>query len=115
MCRDWSEKERFFFFVDCFFFVSGDFNFSKRLQSCDLTGRIALVTGGRVKIGFMIVLKLLRANCRVIVVTRFARDAVVRFSKESDFQQWSKNLQVEKKKGRRRKSLIFFSLKDSWS
>jgi hypothetical protein len=74
--------------------VCGDFNYAKRLQTCDLTGRIALVTGGRVKIGFHIVLKLLRSNCRVIVVTRFARDAVVRYSKEPDFSKWSTNLQV---------------------
>lgn len=57
----------------------GDFNYAKRLQTYDLSGRIALVTGGRVKIGFFIVLKLLRAGCRVVVVTRFARDAVVRY------------------------------------
>src|SRR5690606_14991310 len=67
----------------------GDFNFAKRVQTADLTGRVAIVTGGRVKIGFCIALKLLRANCHVVVVTRFARDAVVRFSREKDFDQWS--------------------------
>ncbi len=72
----------------------GDLNFRKRLQTADLSGRIALVTGGRVKIGFMIVLKLLRAGCRVVVVTRFARDAVVRYSKEEDFGKWSHLLQI---------------------
>lgn len=72
----------------------GDVNFAKRLQTSDLTGRIALCTGGRVKIGFAIVLKLLRANARVIVVTRFARDGVLRFSKEPDFHVWRKNLEI---------------------
>lgn len=72
----------------------GDFNYERRLQTYNLSGRVALVTGGRVKIGFHISLKLLRAGCRVIVVTRFARDAVVRFSKEADFDDWCGRLQV---------------------
>jgi hypothetical protein len=73
----------------------GDFNFRKRLQSCDLRGRVALVTGGRVKIGFHIVLKLLRAGCRVVVVTRFARDAAMRYAQETDFGEWNDRLQVK--------------------
>ena len=72
----------------------GDFNFDKRVQTADLSGRVALVTGGRVKIGFCIVLKLLRAGCQVVVLTRFARDAVVRFSKEPDFKDWCQRLQI---------------------
>ena len=32
-------------------------NWTKRSESCNLHGRVALVTGGRVKIGFRIVLK----------------------------------------------------------
>jgi len=35
-------------------------NWEKRLQTCDMTGRVCLVTGGRVKIGFQCCLKLLR-------------------------------------------------------
>lgn len=46
-------------------------NWQKRTQSADLVGRVALVTGGRVKIGFQVVLKLLRAGARVIVTSRF--------------------------------------------
>ena len=38
------------------------FNFAKRNQSADLSGMVAIVTGGRVRIGFEIVLKLLRAG-----------------------------------------------------
>src|SRR4051812_31624816 len=30
----------------------GDFNFTKRTETADLTGRVALLTGGRVKIGY---------------------------------------------------------------
>ena len=39
-------------------------NWRKRSETCNLHGRVALVTGGRVKIGFRIVLKLLRCGCR---------------------------------------------------
>ena len=34
-------------------------NFEKRTNKCDLSGKIALVTGGRTKIGFEIVVSLL--------------------------------------------------------
>lgn len=40
----------------------GDFNLQKRLQTADLTGFLCLVTGGRVRIGYQICLKLLRAG-----------------------------------------------------
>ena len=53
----------------------GEFNFRKRNQSTNLSGRIAVVTGGRIKIGFEIVRKLLTAGARVILTTRFPEDA----------------------------------------
>ena len=39
-----------------------DFNFAKRDELADLRGRVALVTGGRVKIGYQAGLKLLRCG-----------------------------------------------------
>jgi hypothetical protein len=39
-----------------------EFNFAKRGESADLTGRVALLTGGRVKIGYQAGIKLLRAR-----------------------------------------------------
>ena len=54
-------------------------NWQKRHQSADMRGRVVLVTGGRVKIGFYVVLKLLRAGATVVMTTRFPRDAAVRF------------------------------------
>ena len=38
------------------------FNFAKRTESADLSGRVALLTGGRVKIGYQAGIKLLRAG-----------------------------------------------------
>jgi NAD(P)-dependent dehydrogenase (short-subunit alcohol dehydrogenase family) len=55
-------------------------NFAARSDSVDLGGRRAIVTGGRVKIGFEVVLALLAAGARVTVTTRFPRDAERRFA-----------------------------------
>ena len=60
----------------------------------DLTGKVALVTGGRVKIGFRIVLKLLRCGCEVIASTRFPVAAVRRFQAEEDHLTWQHRLHV---------------------
>ncbi|HEX8465260.1 MAG TPA: SDR family NAD(P)-dependent oxidoreductase [Abditibacterium sp.] len=70
------------------------FNWEKRHQSGDLSGRIALLTGGRIKIGFECALKLLRCGARVIVTTRFARDAAQRYAAQSDFADWRHRLQI---------------------
>ncbi len=48
----------------------GDKFLKYRLYSKDLTGRIALVTGARSKLGHQIVIKLLKSNCIVIGTTR---------------------------------------------
>ena len=72
----------------------GDLNFAKRAETADLRGRTALLTGGRVKIGYQAGLKLLRAGARVIVTTRFPRDASVRLSNEVDFEDWCDRVEV---------------------
>ena len=46
-------------------------NFGKRTELADLRGRVALLTGGRVKIGYQAGLKLLRCGAQLIVTTRF--------------------------------------------
>ena len=43
----------------------GDFNYAKRGQTADLSGRVALLTGGRVKIGYQAGIKLLRAGAQL--------------------------------------------------
>jgi NAD(P)-dependent dehydrogenase (short-subunit alcohol dehydrogenase family) len=69
-------------------------NFSKRTELADLHGRIALLTGGRVKIGYQAGLKLLRSGARLIVTTRFPRDAAARYAQEPDFESWGDRLEV---------------------
>ena len=70
------------------------FNYAKRTELTDLSGRVALLTGGRVKIGYQAGLKLLRAGAELIVTTRFPRDSAARYAEEPDFAQWSHRLQI---------------------
>lgn len=69
-------------------------NWDKRLQTCDLSGKVAVVTGSRVKIGFQVTLKLLRAGCTVVATTRFPNAAVEAYRKESDFEDFQDRLLV---------------------
>src|SRR5262249_60633008 len=62
----------------------GAFNYTKRTELADLHGRVAVLTGGRVKIGYQAGLKLLRAGAHLIVTTRFPQNAAVRYSAEPD-------------------------------
>ena len=82
------------FFYDGLCASCARFNWAKRTPSADLTGRVALITGARVKIGFHAALMLLRAGARVVVTTRFPRDAAKRYAAEEDFVQWSERLEV---------------------
>jgi NAD(P)-dependent dehydrogenase (short-subunit alcohol dehydrogenase family) len=69
-------------------------NHAWRVRRTDLTGRRALVTGGRIKIGHHVALKLLRDGAEVIVTTRFPYDAMRRFASEADFTGWQHRLRV---------------------
>ena len=69
-------------------------NFAKRTETADLRGRVALLTGGRVKIGYQAGLKLLRAGAHLIVTTRFPRDSAARYAEEPDFAEWSDRLEI---------------------
>ncbi len=70
------------------------FNFAKRSETANLGGRVALLTGGRVKIGYQAGIKLLRAGARLFVTTRFPRDSAARYAAESDFDDWSDRLEI---------------------
>ena len=71
-----------------------EFNFRKRTETADLSGRVALLTGGRVKIGYQAGIKLLRAGAQLVVTTRFPRDAATRYAREEDFGVWGDRLEI---------------------
>ena len=55
---------------------------------------VCVVTGGRVRIGYQIVLKLLRAGAFVLTTTRYPADAVQRYAREPDFGDWCDRLEI---------------------
>ncbi|SDK23280.1 NAD(P)-dependent dehydrogenase, short-chain alcohol dehydrogenase family [Nonomuraea maritima] len=69
-------------------------NRAHRHARADLTGRRAVVTGGRVKAGFELVLKLLRDGAEVTAITRFPHDARRRFAAVPDSPDWAARLTV---------------------
>eukprot|EP00908_Phaeocystis_cordata_P027188 Transcript_9723.p1 GENE.Transcript_9723~~Transcript_9723.p1 ORF type:complete len:433 (+),score=138.74 Transcript_9723:34-1332(+) len=71
-----------------------ELNWRKRDEACDLRGRVALVTGGRMKIGFRVALKLLRCGATVICTTRFPMDGARRFAAQPDAASWLARLHI---------------------
>nr|WP_221381002.1 SDR family NAD(P)-dependent oxidoreductase [Actinoplanes polyasparticus] len=69
-------------------------NHDRRDARTDLTGRRALLTGGRAKIGMYIALRLLRDGADLTITTRFPHDAVRRFSAMPDSGEWLHRLRV---------------------
>jgi short chain dehydrogenase len=67
---------------------------AKRDARTDLTGKRALLTGGRAKIGMYIALRLLRDGAHTTITTRFPRDAVRRFTGLPDSAEWIDQLKV---------------------
>ncbi|WP_434810928.1 SDR family NAD(P)-dependent oxidoreductase [Microbacterium sp. bgisy189] len=67
---------------------------AKRDARTDLTGKRALLTGGRAKIGMYIALRLLRDGAHTTITTRFPRDAVRRFSSLPDSADWIDRLKI---------------------
>jgi NAD(P)-dependent dehydrogenase (short-subunit alcohol dehydrogenase family) len=66
----------------------------KRDARTDLTGKRALLTGGRAKIGMYIALRLLRDGAHTTITTRFPRDAVRRFTALPDSADWIDRLKI---------------------
>ncbi len=81
-------------FYDQLCVACGDLNFAKRSPQGDLRGRVALVTGARVKIGYQAAIMLLRSGAQVVVLTRFPKDAARRYAAESDFADWRERLVI---------------------
>ncbi|MDB5096531.1 MAG: hypothetical protein JWM80_952 [Cyanobacteria bacterium RYN_339] len=92
VCKQDFTEVHFFYHLLCP--TCAAYNYTMRSLSTDLTGRTALVTGGRVKIGHQMVLRLLRDGARVIVTTRFPKAAAMRLHSEPDSAQWLHRLQL---------------------
>ncbi|MEU9145937.1 SDR family oxidoreductase [Streptomyces sp. NPDC048349] len=71
-----------------------DENLARRTARTDLTGRRALLTGGRVKIGFQVALMLLRDGAELTVTSRFPRDTVRRFAAAPGAADWWHRLRI---------------------
>ncbi|ERF73745.1 hypothetical protein EPUS_00999 [Endocarpon pusillum Z07020] len=76
----------------------GDFNLAScglsLPQNLHLEGKTALVTGGRLNLGYHTALRLLRCGAKVIVSTRYPRDAEVRYLAEHDSESWRERLKI---------------------
>ncbi|MEU4311625.1 SDR family NAD(P)-dependent oxidoreductase [Nocardia sp. NPDC024068] len=66
----------------------------RRDARTDLSGRRALLTGGRAKIGMYIALRLLRDGAHTTITTRFPNDAIRRFAAQPDSAQWLHRLRI---------------------
>ncbi|MEV5976255.1 SDR family oxidoreductase [Streptomyces sp. NPDC052114] len=71
-----------------------DDNRARRALSTDLRGRRALLTGGRVKIGFQLALMLLRDGAELLVTSRFPHDTERRFRAAEGSEHWLDRLTV---------------------
>jgi NAD(P)-dependent dehydrogenase (short-subunit alcohol dehydrogenase family) len=69
----------------------GTINLIRRNYKKDITGKIAIITGGRIKIGYETAMHLLNNGCQVIVTTRFVDDCLQRYQKNADYDKF-KNL-----------------------
>ncbi|GAA1348595.1 SDR family NAD(P)-dependent oxidoreductase [Falsarthrobacter nasiphocae] len=71
-----------------------DFSHGKREARTDLSGRRALLTGGRAKIGMHIALRLLRDGAHTTITTRFPNDAARRYAQMPDAADWLHRLDI---------------------
>lgn len=92
VCKE--EFRKLHFFYDSMCGTCADFNYAKRTQRAPLSGKIALITGARLKIGYQASLMLLRSGAQVIATTRFPNDAAQRYMREPDFAAWSHRLHL---------------------
>ncbi|MER5491447.1 SDR family NAD(P)-dependent oxidoreductase [Streptomyces sp. NPDC002490] len=69
-------------------------NRAKREAGTDLSGKRALLTGGRAKIGMYIALRLLRDGAHTTITTRFPNDAIRRFAAMPDSADWMHRLKI---------------------
>ncbi len=91
-CKAHYQQVHFFYHMLCP--ACAALNYDKRMQRCDLHNRVAVITGGRIKIGYLTALRMLRDGAKVWVTTRFPKDSARRFSQEKDFSDWSHRLKI---------------------
>ncbi|MDE7193293.1 MAG: SDR family oxidoreductase [Oscillospiraceae bacterium] len=60
----------------------------------DMSGRFACVTGGRIKIGYAVCLRLLRQGASVIAVTRYPKTALENYMNEPDYDSFKDRLYI---------------------
>ena len=72
----------------------GEYNYSFRTMKLDFSGRIAIVTGGRVKIGYYIATKLLSYGAKVLITSRFPKDTLFKYQQDPDYEKWKNNLVI---------------------
>jgi NAD(P)-dependent dehydrogenase (short-subunit alcohol dehydrogenase family) len=60
----------------------------------DLKGMNALVTGGRIKIGYAVCLRLLRQGANVIAITRYPKSALESYMQEPDYEMFKDRLTI---------------------
>ncbi|KIL61477.1 hypothetical protein M378DRAFT_166935 [Amanita muscaria Koide BX008] len=76
----------------------GEFNISSSALSLpsnlNLNAKTAVVTGGRINLGYHTALRLLRCGAHVIVSTRYPHDAEERYINEPDASDWRSRLRI---------------------
>ncbi|KAH9586149.1 Short-chain dehydrogenase/reductase SDR [Trypanosoma melophagium] len=72
--------------------LCGEYNFNKRLMTRDLRGKVVLLTGCRIKIGFAMALSLVRCGVCLVGTARFVHEALARFQEEIDYEDWKDRL-----------------------
>eukprot|EP01102_Stenamoeba_stenopodia_P003724 TRINITY_DN1387_c0_g1_i1.p1 TRINITY_DN1387_c0_g1~~TRINITY_DN1387_c0_g1_i1.p1 ORF type:complete len:604 (-),score=159.94 TRINITY_DN1387_c0_g1_i1:138-1949(-) len=96
LCKKRSTTVHWFYHSACP--QCGDHAFVERHRQRDLTGKQALVTGARLKLGYQVALKLLRAGAEVMVTTRKPQDLIdlnkSPYALEPDFASWKDRLHM---------------------
>ncbi len=91
-CEKKHSESHFFYREMCQ--ACGEFNWQKRNQKADFTGYRALVTGGRIKIGFETARLLLEMGADVTVTSRFPQDTYQRYAALSGFASFKNRLHI---------------------
>ncbi|BCS82821.1 putative oxidoreductase [Cotonvirus japonicus] len=92
ICRETIKNIHWFYLYQCQ--KCGDRSLEYRYKTRDLTGFNALVIGGRIKLGYQVVLKLLRAGCKVMITSRNVNSALEFYEQEPDYLEWKSRLIV---------------------